>query len=163
MTPTMRPSLVTVTVVCAAFLASVSKLNASDSQPLTYFRMLPVETTTVWKACLEETKDSQGYRIESSHNPYVLWLFFDFGNPAHPISELATYAETGDIIQTPYGRAVIKLTVQTTKADETRISATGFFQLMALPTSAAYLPLRSKSVLERKIVDSIAQRIEPKR
>jgi hypothetical protein len=159
----MMPSLATITAICAAFLADVSNLIAADDQPLTYFRTVPVETTAVWKACLEETKASQGYRIESSHNPYVLWLFFDFGNPTHPISELAAYADAGDIIQTPYGRAVIKLTVQTTKADETRISATGFFQLMDLPTSAAYLPLRSKSVLERKIVDSIVQRIEGKR
>jgi hypothetical protein len=93
----------------------------------------------------------------------VLWLFFDFGDAAHPISELAAYADTGDTIEFHYGRAVIKLTVQKVKADETRISATGFFQLLALPTSAAYLPLSSKSVLERKIVDSIAQRLEPKR
>ncbi len=159
----MMPSLATITAVCVAFLADVSNLVAADGQPLTYFRTVPVETAAVWKACLEETKESQGYRIQSSHNPYVLWLFFDFGNPTHPISELAAYADTGDTIATPYGRAVIKLTVQTIKADETRISATGFFQLMALPTSAAYLPLISKSVLERKIVDSIAQRLEPKR
>ena len=163
MTPTMRRSLVTVTVVCAAFLAEVSNLIAADGQPLTYFRTVPVETAAVWKACLEETKESQGYRIQSSYNPYVLWLFFDFGNPTHPISELAAYADTGDTVATPYGRAVIKVTVQTIKADKTRVSATGFFQLMALPTSAAYSPLRSKSVLERKIVDSIAQRLEPKR
>jgi hypothetical protein len=163
MTPSMRPSLVTVTVVCAACLADVSNLIAADDQPLTYFRTVPVEATVVWKACLEETKASQGYRIESSHNPYVLWLFFDFGNPSHPISELAAYADAGDIIGTPSGRAVIKLMVRTTDTDGTRISATGFFQLMALPVSAAYLPLRSKSVLERKIVDSIAQRIEAKR
>ena len=163
MTPTMRPSLVTVTAICAAFLAGASKLIASDSQPLTYFRTFPLETATVWKACLEETKDSRGYRIESPHNPYVLWLFFDFGDAAHPISELAAYADTGDTVEYHYGRAVIKLTVQKVKADETRISATGFFQLLALPTAAAYLPLSSKSVLERKIVDSIAQRLEPKR
>lgn len=163
MTPTMRPSLVTVTVVSVAFLASVLKLNASDGQPLTYFRMLPVETATVWKACLEETKESQGYRTESSRKPYVLWLFFDYGDAAHPIGELASYADTPDTIEYRYGRAVIKLTVQTIKADETRISATGFFQLLSLPTSAAYLPLRSKSVLERKVVDSIAERIEAKR
>jgi hypothetical protein len=159
----MMPSLATITAICAAFLAEGSNLIAADDQPLTYFRTVPAETTVVWKACLEETKTCQGYRIESSNNPYVLWLFFDFGNQTHPISELAAYADAGDIIGTPYGRAVIKLTVRTTKAGETRISATGFFQLMALPTSAAYLPLRSKSVLERKIVDSIAQRIEAKR
>jgi hypothetical protein len=163
MTPTMRRSLMTVTVACAAFLASVSKLDASDSQPLTYFRMLPVEAATAWKACLEETKESQGYRIESSRKPYVLWLFFEYGDVAHPISELSNYADTPDTTEYHHGRAVIKLTVQTIKADETRISATGFFQLMALPTSAAYLPLRSKSGLERKIVDSVAQRLEPKR
>jgi hypothetical protein len=159
----MMPSLATITAICAAFLAEVSNLIAADDQPLTYFRTVPVEATVVWKACLEETKASEGYRLESSHNPYVLWLFFDFGNATHPISELAAYANAGDIIGTPYGRAVIKVTVRTTKTDETRISATGFFQLMALPTAAAYLPLRSKSVLERKIVDSIAQRIEAKR
>jgi len=157
------PSLATITAICAAFLADVSNLIAADGQPLTYFRTVPVETAAVWKACLEETKESQGYRIESSHNPYVLWLFFDFGNPTHPISELTAYADAGDIIATPYGRAVIKLTVQAIKADKTRISATGFFQLMALPTSAAYLPLRSKSVLERKVIDSIAERVEAKR
>ena len=67
MTPTMRPLLVTVTAICAAFAPGASKLIASDSQPLTYFRTLPLETATVWKACLEETKDSRGYRIESSH------------------------------------------------------------------------------------------------
>jgi hypothetical protein len=159
----MMPSLATITAICAAFLADVSNLIAADGQPLTYFRTVPVEAAAVWKGCLEETKGSQGYRIESSHSPYVLWLFFDFGNPTHPISELAAYADTGDTIENHYGRAVIKLTMQTIKADKTRISATGFFQLMALPTSAAYLPLRSKSVLERKIVDSIAQRLEPKR
>jgi hypothetical protein len=159
----MMPSLATITAICAAFLADASNLIAADGQPLTYFRTVPVETAAVWKACQEETKESQGYRIQSSHNPYVLWLFFDFGNPTHPISELAAYADAGDTIATPHGRAVIKLTVQTIKADKTRISATGFFQLMALPTSAAYLPLRSKSVLERKIVDSIAQQLEPKR
>jgi hypothetical protein len=163
MTPTMRPSLVTVTVICAAFVPGASKLIASDSQPLTYFRTLSLEAATVWKACLEETKDSRGYRIESSHNPYVLWLFFDFGDATHPISELAGYADAPDATEYRYGRAVIKLTAQTTNRGQTRISATGFFQSLALPTAAAYLPLRSKSVLERKVIDSIAQRLEAKR
>lgn len=159
----MRPSLATIAALGALFLAAVANLMAADGQPLTYFRTIPMETAGVWKASLEETKESQGYRIESSHNPYIVWLFFEFGNPTHPISELAAYADVGDNFGIPHGRAVIKLTVQTISAAETRVSATGFFQLLALPTSAAYLPLRSKSILERKIVDSVAQRIEAKR
>lgn len=159
----MRPSLVTVTAICAVFLPGASNLLGSDNQPLTYFRTLPVETTAVWKACLEETKESRGYRIESSHNPYVLWLFFDFGDASHPISELDEYADAPDVTESRYGRAIIKLTVQTASHSQTRISASGFFQSLALPTAAAFLPLRSKSVLERKVVDSIAQRIEAKR
>src|SRR5258708_17879082 len=137
----MMPSLATITAICAAFLADVSNLIAADGQPLTYFRTVPVETAAVWKACLEETKESQGYRIESSHNPYVLWLFFDFGNPTHPISELTAYAYAGDIIATPYGIAAINSTLQTINPDRTRLSATRFFQLIDLPTSAAYVLL----------------------
>jgi hypothetical protein len=158
----MMPSSATVSAICAAVMAGVSNLIGSDNQPLTYFRTLAVETATVWKASLEETKESRGYRIESSHNPYVLWLFFDFGDAAHPISELAGYAEGADATENRYGRAIIKLTVQTVSRSQTRISATGFFQSLALPTAAAFLPLRSNSVLERKVVDSIAQRIEAK-
>ena len=158
----MMPSLATVTAIYAAFLAGGSKLIASDNQPLTYFRTLPAETATVWKACQEETKESQGYRIESSHNPYVLWLFFDFGDATHPMSELAWYADGTDTTENRYGRAIIKLTAQTMSSGKTRISASGFFQSLALPTAAAFLPLRSKSVLERKVLDSIAQKIEAK-
>jgi hypothetical protein len=155
----MMPSLATVTAVYVAFVADAPILVASDTQPLTYFRTLPVETATVWKACLEETKRSRGYRIESSHTPYVLWLFFDFGDATHPISELAGYADSAGATENRYGRAIIKLTAQTMNRGQTRISASGFFQSLALPTSAAYLPLRSKGVLEREVVDSIAQRI----
>jgi hypothetical protein len=159
----MMRSLATVTAICAALVAGAFNLIASDNQPLTYFRTLPVETATVWKACLEETKESRGYRIESSHNPYVLWLFFDFGDAMHPISELAGYADAADATENRYGRAIIKLTAQTLSRGQTRVSASGFFQSLAFPTAAAYLPLRSKSVLERKVVDSIAERIGGKR
>jgi hypothetical protein len=156
----MMRTLATVTVICAVFVAGTSKLIASDNPPLTYFRTLPGEAAIVWKACLEETKESRGYRIESSREPYVLWLFFDFGGDTiHPISELAEYADAPDATEDHYGRAIIKLTTQTISRGQTRISASGFFQLLALPTAAAYLPLRSKGVLERKVVDSIVQRI----
>ena len=153
-------TLATVTVICAVFVAGTSKLIASDNPPLTYFHTLPGEAAIVWKACLEETKESRGYRIGSSREPYVLWLFFDFGGDAiHPISELAEYADVPDATEDRYGRAIIKLTTQTIRRGQTRISASGFFQLLALPTAAAYSPLRSKGVLERKVVDSIVQRI----
>ena len=155
----MRPSLATVTAVCAVFLAGASKIIASDNPPLTYFRTLSVDTATAWKACMDETKQSRGYRVESSHNPYVLWLFFDFGDTNHPISELAGYADVPDPTDEPYGRAIIKLTTQTISRGQTRISASGFFQLLARPTAAAFLPLRSKGVLERMVVDSIAQKV----
>jgi hypothetical protein len=156
----MMPTLATVTAVCAVFLVDASKIIASDDPPLTYFRTLPVETATAWKACQEETKESRGYRIESSQNPYVLWLFFDFGDAIHPVSELAGYADVPDAAENHYGRAIIKLTVQTISQVQTRISASGFFQSLAFPTAAAYLPLRSKGVLERMVVDSIAQRVQ---
>ena len=156
----MRPTLATVAVICAIFMAGASRIIASANPPLTYFRTVPVETATAWKACLEETKECRGYRVESSHNPYVLWLFFDFGDAAHPISELAEYANTPDGSDNRYGRAIIKLTAQAISRGQTRISASGFFQLLSLPTAAAYLPLYSKGVLERTVVDSIAQRIE---
>jgi len=160
MTPAMRPTLATVAVICAMFMAGAPRIIASANPPLTYFRTVPVETATAWKACLEETKECRGYRVESSHNPYVLWLFFDFGDAAHPISELAEYANTPEGSDNRYGRAIIKLTAQTISRGQTRISASGFFQLLSLPTAAAYLPLYSKGVLERTVVDSIAQRIE---
>ncbi|MBV8213810.1 MAG: hypothetical protein JOZ08_11395 [Verrucomicrobia bacterium] len=153
------PSLATVATICAVLVAGFSKTVASDNPPLTYFRTLPVETATAWKACVEETKESRGYRIESSHNPYVLWLFFDFGDATHPISELAGYADVPDAAEKRYGRAIIKLTVQTIGRGQTRISASGFFQSLSLPTAAAYLPLLSKGVLERTVVDSIAQKV----
>jgi hypothetical protein len=159
MTPIMRRTLATVTAVCAVLVAGSSKIIGSDNPPLTYFRALPVETATAWKACLEETKEARGYRIESSHNPYVLWLFFDFGDAIHPISQLAGYADGADVTGNRYGRAIIKLTVQTISRSQTRISASGFFQSLALPTVAAYLPLHSKGVLERTVADSIAQKI----
>ena len=159
MTATMRISLATLTAICAVFVAGASKIIASDNPPLVYFHTLPVETATAWKACLEETKRSRGYRIESSHNPYVLWLFFDFGDAIHPISELAGYADAADATENRYGRAIIKLTAQPISRGQTRISASGFFQLLSLPTAAAFLPLHSKGVLERTVVDSIAQRV----
>jgi hypothetical protein len=160
MTPIMRRMLATVTVVCAMLAAGPSRIIASDNPPLTYFRMLPVETATAWKACLEETKEARGYRIESSHDPYVLWLFFDFGDATHPISELAGYADGADVIGNRYGRAIIKLTVRSISRNQTRISTSGFFESLALPSAAAYLPLHSKGVLERMVADSIAQRVE---
>jgi hypothetical protein len=160
MTPIMSRTLATVTIIYAILAAGSSKIIASDNPPLTYFRILPVETATAWKACLEETKEARGYRIESSHDPYVLWLFFDFGDAPHPISELAGYADGADVIGNRYGRAIIKLTVQTISRNQTRISASGFFESLALPTAAAYLPLHSKGVLERMVADSIAQRVE---
>jgi hypothetical protein len=141
-------------------VAGSSKIIASDNPPLTYFRTLPVETATAWKACLEETKEARGYRIESSHDPHVLWLFFDFGDATHPISELAGYADGADATGNRYGRAIIKLTVRPISRSQTRISASGFFESLALPTAAAYLPLHSKGVLERMVADSIAQRVE---
>jgi hypothetical protein len=159
MTPTMRPWLATITVISAVFVADAPKLIASDNPPLTYFRTLPVETAAAWKACLEETKESRGYRLESSHNPYVLWLFFDFGDAIHPLSELAGYADTPDATENRFGRAIIKLTAQAISRGQTRISASGFFQLLSLPTAAAFLPLHSKGVLERTVVDSIAQKV----
>ena len=155
----MRHTLATVTAICAVLVASSPKIIASDNPPLTYFRTLPVETATAWKACLEEAKQARGYRIESSHNPYVLWLFFDFGDAIHPISELAGYAEGADATGNRYGRAVIKLTLQPIGRSQTRISASGFFQSLALPMAAAYLSLNSKGVLERMVADSIAQRV----
>jgi hypothetical protein len=158
MTPIMRRTLATITAICAMLVAGSSKIIASDNPPLTYFRMLPVETATAWKACLEETKEARGYRVESSHNPYLLWLFFDFGDATHPVSELAGYADGADVNR--YGRAIIKLTVQTISRSQTRISASGFFESLALPTAAAYSPLHSKGVLERMVVDSIAERVE---
>lgn len=160
MTATMRTWVATVTAIFAVFVAAASKIMASESPSLIYFRTVPVETATAWKACLEETKQSRGYRIESSHNPYVLWLFFDFGDPIHPISELAGYADAADATENRYGRAIIKLTVQTISRGQTRISASGFFQSLAVPTAAAYLSLHSKGVLERMVLDSIAQRVE---
>ena len=156
----MCRTLATVTAIWMMLVAGSSKIVASDNPPLTYFRTLPVETATAWKACLEETKEARGYRIESSHDPYVLWLFFDFGNATHPISELAGYADGADATGNRYGRAIIKLTVQPISRSQTRISASGFFQSLALPTAAAYLPLHSKGVLERAVADSIAQRFE---
>jgi hypothetical protein len=155
----MMRNLATVTVICAVFMAGTSKNIASDNPPLTYFHTLPRQAAIVWKACLEETKESRGYRIESSRDPYILWLYFDFGDAIHPLSELAEYAGVPDATEDRYGRAVIKLTTQTLSRDQSRISASGFFQLLALPTAAAYLPLQSKGVLERKVVDSIVQRI----
>jgi hypothetical protein len=155
----MSRTLATV-IVCAILAVGSSKIIASDGPPLAYFRTLPVEATTAWKVCLEETKEARGYRIESSHDPYVLWLFFDFGDATHPISELAGYADGADVIGNPYGRAIIKLTVQTISRNQTRISASGFFESLALPTAAAYLPLHSKGVLERMVADSIAQKVE---
>jgi hypothetical protein len=155
----MISSLAPIIAICALLLAGTPKIAASDNPPLTFFRTLPGETATVWKACLEETKESRGYRIASDQNPYALWLFFDFGDAIHPISELAEYADTPDPTEERYGRAIIKVTVRTINRSQTRISASGFFQLLTVPTAAAYLPLRSKGVLERKIVDSIAQKM----
>jgi len=156
----MRPWLATVTAICAVLVAGSSRIIGSDNPPLTYFRTLSVEAATAWKACMEETKESRGYRVESSHNPYVLWLFFDFGDTVHPISELAGYADVPDATDEPIGRAIIKLTTQTVSRGQTRISASGFFQLLAHPTAVAFLPLRSKGVLERMVVDSIAQKVQ---
>lgn len=152
-------TLAIVTVICAVLIAGTSRIIASENPPLTYFQTLPRQAPIVWKACLEETKESRGYRIESSREPYVLWLFFDFGDAIHPLSDLADYAGVPDTIEDRYGRAIIKLTTQTISRGQTRISASGFFQLLALPTAAAYLPLRSKGVLEKKVVDSIVQRM----
>ena len=160
MTPIMSRTLATVTIICTMLAAGSSKITASDNPPLTYFRTLPVEAATGWKVCLEATKEARGYRIESSHDPYVLWLFFDFGDATHPISELAGYADGADVIGNRYGRAIIKLTLQTISRNQSRISASGFFESLAFPTAAAYLPLHSKGVLERMVADSIAQSVK---
>jgi hypothetical protein len=134
-------------------------LGAENEPPAVYSRVLPVNSTAVWKACLQQAEDSQGYRIAAGHNPYVVWLFFDFGDTVNPLSELAKYADSPDSLGNRYGRAEIKLTVNSVSRGHTQISGTGFFEGLSLPTAAAYLPLRSKGVLERKVVDSIAQRI----
>ena len=152
----------TLTVIGIAFLAVTSNLLAENEQPAVYSRVLTADSAAVWKACLEQTNDSQGHRIEAGHNPYVLWLFFDFGDTVHPMSELADYAGSADALGTRYGRAEIKLTVNSVSRGHTKISGTGFFEGVSLPTAAAYLPLRSKGVLERKVVDSIAQRVAPR-
>jgi hypothetical protein len=146
-------------VIGIAIVAVTSNLVAENDGPAVYSRVLAADSVTVWKACLEQANDSQGHRIEAAHNPYVLWLFFDFGDTFHPLSELADYADSADSLGTRYGRAEIKLTVSSVSRGHTQISGAGFFEGLSLPTSAAYLPLRSKGVLERKVVDSIAARI----
>ena len=156
----MTFSLATFTVICIGFATVTSNLAAESESPAVYSRVLPADSATVWKACLEQTKDVQGYRIEAGHNPYVVWLFLDFGDTVHPMSEMADYADSPDTFGNRYGRAEIKLTVNPVSRGHTQISGTGFFEGLSLPTAAAYLPLRSKGVLERKIVDSIAQKIE---
>jgi hypothetical protein len=78
----------------------------------------------------------------------------------HPLTELAAYAESPDGLGFQYGKAEIKLSVQSVDRHHTQISASGFFQSLSRPMAAAYLPLQSKNVLERKIVDLIAQRAE---
>ncbi|HTD14889.1 MAG TPA: hypothetical protein VK673_06900 [Chthoniobacterales bacterium] len=149
----------TLTVICIAFAAVTSNLVAENERPAVYSRVITADSATVWQACLEQAKDAQGHRIEAGHNPYVVWLFFDFGDTVHPMSELADYADSADALGNRYGRAEIKLTVNSVSRGHTQISGTGFFEGLSLPTAAAYLPLRSKGILERKIVDSIAQRI----
>ena len=149
----------TLTVIGIAFVAVTSNLLAENEQPAVYSRVLTADSATVWKACLEQTNDSQGHRVETGHNPYVLWLFFDFGDTDHPMSELADYADAADVLGNRYGRAEIKLTVTSVSRGHTKIAGTGFFEGLSLPTAAAYLPLRSKGVLERKVIDSIAQKI----
>jgi hypothetical protein len=146
-------------VIGIVFVAVTLNLVAENNRPAIYARVLAADSATVWKACLEQANDSQGHRIEAGHNPYVLWLFFDFGDTFHPLSELADYAGSADSLGTRYGRAEIKLTVNSVSRGHAQISSTGFFEGLSLPTSAAYLPLRSKGVLERKVVDAIAERI----
>jgi len=150
----------TVAVIGIAFAAVISNLLAENDGPIVYSRVLPADSATVWKACLKQAEDSQGHRIEAGHNPNRVWLFFDFGDTVHPMSELADYADSADTLGNRYGRAEIKLTVDSVSRGHAQISATGFFEGLSLPTAAAYLPLRSKGVLERKVIDSIAQRIE---
>jgi hypothetical protein len=150
----------TLTVICIAFAAFASNLAAENERLAVYSRVITADSATVWQACLEQAKDAQGHRIEAGHNPYVVWLFFNFGDTVHPMSELADYADSADALGNRYGRAEIKLTVNSVSRGHTQISGTGFFEGLSLPTAAAYLPLRSKGVLERKVVESIAQRIE---
>jgi hypothetical protein len=155
----MTSSPATLAAICFAFAALISNLVAENEPSSVYSRVLSADSETVWKACLEQAGDSQGHRVEPGHNPYVVWLFFDFGDAVHPMSELADYADWPDTLGNRYGRAEIKLTVNSVSRGSTQISGTGFFEGLSLPTAAAYLPLRSKGILERKVVDSIAQRI----
>jgi hypothetical protein len=157
----MTFSYATLTALGIAFAALISNLAAEPELPADYSRILPVDSARVWRACLQEAEDSQGHRIEAGHNPYVVWLFFDFGDTVHPMSELEDYADSPDSLGNRYGRAEIKLTVNSISPGHTQISGTGFFQGLSVPTAAAYLPLRSKGVLERKVIDSICQRIGP--
>jgi hypothetical protein len=150
----------TLAVVFAGLLGVTCNLPAQNNQPLTCSRVLPVDSAIVWKACLDQTKDSQGHRIGVERNPQVLWLFFDFGDVIHPLSELAAYAESLDDLGFQYGKAEIKLTVRSIGRNHTKVSASGFFESLSRPMAAAYLPLQSKGVLERKVLDSIAQTIE---
>jgi hypothetical protein len=156
----MTRSVMTLAAVFSGFAGVAPILTAPDSEPLTCSRILPVESATVWKACLDETNYSQGHRIEAERNPYVLWLFFDFGDVTHPLTELAAYAESPEGLGFQYGKAEIKLTVQSIARNRTKISASGFFESLSRPMAAAYLPLQSKGVLERRTVDSISQRLE---
>jgi hypothetical protein len=149
----------TLTIIGIAFVAATSNLAAENEQPAAYSRVLKADSAAVWKACLEQTNDSQGHRVETGHNPYVLWLFFDFGDTDHPMSELADYADSPDALGNRYGKAEIKLTVTSVSRGHSKISSSGFFESVSLPTAAAYLPLHSKGVLERKVVDSIAQKL----
>ena len=150
MLPTRIVAIISLTLI-------VAPVTATSEQPSGYSQVVSAARVAVWKECLKQTKQSQGYRIESGHSPYILWLFFDFGDAAHPMSEFAGYAESTDDPGHQYGHAEIKLTVQPIALGRTQISAIGFFQQLALPTSAAFLPLHSKGVLERSVVDSIVQ------
>jgi hypothetical protein len=155
---TVSPAaLIVVFISCAVGTAN---LVAENEHPGVYSRVLAADSATVWQACLEQTKDAQGHHIEAGHSASVIWLFFDFGDSAHPMSELADYADSADSLGNRYGRAEIKLTASSVSRGHTQISAIGFFEGLSLPMAAAYLPFRSKGVLERKVIDSIVQRIE---
>ena len=159
----MRFSPATLTIICIAFAAVTLNLAAENERPAVYSRVITADSAMVWQACLEQAKDAQGHRIEAGHNPHVVWLFFDFADAVHPMSELADYADAADALGNRYGRAEIKLTVNSVSRGHTQISGTGFFEGLSLPTAAAYMPLPSKGVLERKVIDAIAERIEERR
>jgi hypothetical protein len=155
------PSTGLIISLCSTFLIGAKTSAATDDKPSAYSQVVSVAPPRVWQACLKQTTHSQGYRIETDHNPYVLWLFFDFGDATHPMSEFASYANLGGGPEYRYGSAEIKLTVQRVGEDHTKISATGYFQLLSLPKTAAYWPLYSKGVLEQAVLDSITQSFDP--